>query len=116
MNQDTLDTTVDIEEPVEFVEFDFIGAGDGMSWRGFVTALGAGILILAFNSGSATAQQQPGRGEGGRGGRGRGGGFRGGGAANIGARVHIAKDGTITVLTGKVEGGQGARAELTQAA
>jgi isoquinoline 1-oxidoreductase len=30
--------------------------------------------------------------------------------------VHIAKDGAITVMTGKVEGGQGARAELTQAA
>jgi isoquinoline 1-oxidoreductase len=30
--------------------------------------------------------------------------------------VHIGRDGTITVLTGKVEMGQGARAELTQAA
>ena len=32
------------------------------------------------------------------------------------ARLHIGKDGTITVLTGKVEMGQGSRAELTQAA
>ncbi len=34
----------------------------------------------------------------------------------VSARIHIAKDGKITVLTGKVEEGQGARAELTQAA
>src|SRR5438874_2640330 len=32
------------------------------------------------------------------------------------ARRHIGRDGTITVMTGKVEGGQGARAEITQAA
>ncbi|HEY3147870.1 MAG TPA: molybdopterin cofactor-binding domain-containing protein, partial [Dongiaceae bacterium] len=32
------------------------------------------------------------------------------------ARLHIAKDGVITVMTGKVEAGQGARAEITQAA
>src|SRR3954471_24357994 len=34
----------------------------------------------------------------------------------VAARVRIDKDGTITVMTGKVECGQGARAELTQAA
>src|SRR5207302_10479352 len=32
------------------------------------------------------------------------------------ARIHLGKDGSITVLAGKVEGGQGARAEITQAA
>ncbi len=37
-------------------------------------------------------------------------------APNLGARIHLAKDGPITVLAGKVEGGQGARAELTLAA
>jgi isoquinoline 1-oxidoreductase len=47
--------------------------------------------------------------------RGRGG-FGGGGPRNIAARIHLGKDGSITVLTGKVEAGQGARAELTQAA
>ena len=31
-------------------------------------------------------------------------------------RVHIGKDGSITVMTGKVEAGQGSRTELTQAA
>src|SRR5439155_12320815 len=35
---------------------------------------------------------------------------------NIAARVHIGQDGTITVMTGKVECGQGSRAEITQAA
>ena len=39
-----------------------------------------------------------------------------GGNIPVAARVHIGKDGTVTVLTGKVEAGQGARAELTQAA
>ena len=34
----------------------------------------------------------------------------------LAARLHIGKDGLITVMTGKVECGQGARAELTQAA
>src|SRR5262249_53909433 len=33
-----------------------------------------------------------------------------------GARIHLGKDGSITLLTGKVEGGQGARGELMLAA
>src|SRR5207244_1895098 len=45
---------------------------------------------------------------GGRGGTGR--------AINVAARIHIGKDGVITVLAGKTEMGQGARAELAQAA
>ena len=44
----------------------------------------------------------------------KGGGGRG--QTNVAARVHIGQDGSITVMTGKVECGQGARAELTQAA
>src|SRR5262249_54136347 len=40
----------------------------------------------------------------------------GGGPVPINARLHIGKDGAITVFAGKVEGGQGARAELTEAA
>ena len=35
---------------------------------------------------------------------------------NVAARVHIAADGTLTVMTGKVEAGQGSRAEITSAA
>jgi isoquinoline 1-oxidoreductase len=42
--------------------------------------------------------------------------MRGNGAKNVAARVHIGQDGTLTVMTGKVECGQGSRAELTQAA
>jgi CO/xanthine dehydrogenase Mo-binding subunit len=42
--------------------------------------------------------------------------FLGSGARNIVARIHLGNDGIITVLAGKVEAGQGARAELVQAA
>ena len=79
----------------------------GLTRRDFVKILGAGLLITVM---PFPADAQRGRGGGGGGGRG------GGGGANVAARVHIAKDGAITVMTGKVEGGQGARAELTQAA
>lgn len=37
-------------------------------------------------------------------------------AAPLAARLHIGTDNTITVMTGKVECGQGARAQITQAA
>src|ERR1035441_5979573 len=87
------------DEPVDRVDYDF-----GLSRRSFVKVLGAGLLIAAAIP--AVAQQEGGR----RGGVG------GGGARTLGARIHLGKDGTITVLTGKVEGGQGARAELSQAA
>jgi isoquinoline 1-oxidoreductase len=89
---------LDAEETVDCVEFDF-----AMARRRFVQMLGAG-LVIAVSAGPALAQSRGGRG----GGR--------GGARTVAARLHIAADGTITVLTGKVEGGQGARAELTQAA
>jgi isoquinoline 1-oxidoreductase len=98
---DTRHSTLDIdyEELLDPVEYRF-----GLKRRAFVQILGTGLLIAA--SVPTLAQQR----------RGRGGGFGGSGAKNIGARVHLGKDGSITVLTGKVEGGQGARAELTQAA
>ena len=89
---------INYDELVERVDYDF-----GLSRRSFVKVLGAGLLIAVTIP--ALAQEEAAR---------RGGG--GGGARNLGARIHIGKDGTITVLTGKVEGGQGARAELTQAA
>src|SRR2546425_10080799 len=85
----------DYDETVERVGYDF-----GLSRRSFVQILSAGLLIAA--SPPALAQRRGGRG--------------GGGARNIGARIHLGTDGTITVLTGKVEAGQGARSELTQAA
>ncbi len=79
-----------------------------MTRRAFLQSLGAGILITATGS-ILSAQEEPAPRRGGR---------RGGGGenANIAARLHIGKDGTITVMTGKVEGGQGARGEITQAA
>ena len=80
-----------------------------LSRRGFVKLLGAGLLIAATDT---TVPGQVARG----GGRRRGGGGFGGRPSTIAARVHIARDGTITVMTGKVECGQGARAEITQAA
>ena len=88
------------DELVERVDYDF-----GLSRRSFVKVLGAGLLVAVTLP--AVAQEEGGR---------RGGGGGGGGARNLGARIHIGKDGTITVLTGKVEGGQGSRAELSQAA
>ena len=48
-------------------------------------------------------------------GRGRGG-FFGGAPVALSARFHFADDGTIGVFSGKVDGGQGARCELAQAA
>jgi isoquinoline 1-oxidoreductase len=87
-------------QAVERVRFDF-----GLKRRSFMQLLGAGLLIAA--SAPALAQQRGGR---------RGGGFMGSGAKTVGARIHLGKDGSITVLAGKVEAGQGARAELTQAA
>jgi isoquinoline 1-oxidoreductase subunit beta len=79
------------------------GQADGLavSRRGFAQGLGAGLLITVF-PGAAIAQRRRGRGDGPRG--------------TVAARVHIGREGVITVMTGKVEGGQGARTELTQAA
>jgi isoquinoline 1-oxidoreductase len=89
----------DDQQLIEPVLFDF-----GVTRRSFVQVLGAGVVISATLP-SALAQR--------RGGGGRG---RGGPPPNVGARIHIGKDGVITVLAGKTEMGQGARAQLTQAA
>ena len=73
-----------------------------LSRRAFVQVLGAGLLITVTEE-TALSQR-----------RGRGGGSQG--ARNVAARLRINRDGTITVMTGKVEEGQGSRAQLTQAA
>lgn len=100
----------DYDEPVDTVDFEF---SSGLSRRRFVQVLGAGLLItVALESDSAAQDTPPGR----RGGGGRGGRGGGGPPPKVAARLHIGKDGIITVLTGKVECGQGSRAELTQAA
>lgn len=87
---------IDYTELLEPVGYDF-----GLNRRSFVQILGAGLLLVA--SAPALAQE-----------RGRRRGPRG--PQNIAARLHIGKDGIIAVMTGKVEAGQGARAEFTQAA
>ena len=71
-----------------------------LSRRGFMQLLGAGLLI-SVGGGTALGQR---------------GGTRSGGSRSVAARLHIAHDGMITVMTGKVEVGQGSRAQLTQAA
>ena len=68
--------------------------------RSFLQILGAGLLITVT---SETAMGQRSRSRGGR-------------SQPIATRVHIDQNGRITVMTGKVEEGQGARAEITQAA
>jgi CO/xanthine dehydrogenase Mo-binding subunit len=69
--------------------------------REFVQALGAGLMIVAAVD-TASAQR------------------RGGRAARrdepLSERFHLGEDGVITVLTSKVEAGQGARTQITQAA
>src|SRR5262245_60091224 len=97
----------DPEQIIEPVGYDF-----GLSRRAFVQVLGARIVIASAVSRSVAQERESGQ----RAGRGGGRGGGGGGPVNLDARLHIGKDGTITVMTGKVEGGQGARAQLTQAA
>ena len=91
----------DDEQIIEPVEFTF-----GLKRRTFVQLMATGLMIAAAPL-STVAQQ-------------RGGGRRGGGGGGetryLAARIHIGKDGIVTVLTGKVEMGQGSRGELTQAA
>jgi isoquinoline 1-oxidoreductase len=101
MTQERLsDRTFDseCEEPLEEMHYQF-----DMDRRAFIQLLGAGILITV-TGGVAEAQR---RGPGGAG---------SGRRQTVSTRVHIAKDGMITVMAGKIEAGQGARAELTQAA
>jgi isoquinoline 1-oxidoreductase len=90
----------DYDEPVDRVDYQF-----GLTRRGFVQILGAGLLIAVADA--PVLAQRRGR---------RGGGMGGAQIRNVAARLHIGKDGSITVMTGKVEAGQGSRAELTQAA
>ncbi len=73
-----------------------------LSRRSFVQVLGAGLLITV-TEGISLGQRRGSR----RGSQ---------GAQNVAARLHINPDGTITVMTGKVEEGQGARTQITQAA
>ncbi len=64
--------------------------------REFLEIAGAGLLIAAT---APLSEAQ-----------------RGGGVSSLETRLHIGEDGVITILTGKVEEGQGALTELTMAA
>src|SRR6478735_6605026 len=89
----------DENQIIEPVEFDF-----GLKRRTFVQLVATGLAIVV--SPMPTLAQQ-------RGGQ-RGGGGGGAPVRNIWERVHIGKDGMVTLFCGKVEVGQGSRAEYTQ--
>jgi len=71
-----------------------------LSRRTFVQMLGTGLLITV-TQGVSLGQRVRSRSR---------------QSITVAARLHINQDGTITVMTGKVEEGQGPRAQLTQAA
>jgi isoquinoline 1-oxidoreductase len=106
-----------VERDVELsAEADAVAFRFQTTRREFVQVLGAGVILAVYASAfGQEGEGTPARGRaGGRGGR--GGGIGGQAPANLFARLHLGKDGVITVLCGKVECGQGARAEITQAA
>jgi len=72
-----------------------------LSRRTFVQALGAGLLLTVTDTLSWGQRR---------------GGGGGGSTMPVVARLHLNEDGTIAVMSGKVEEGQGARTELSQAA
>lgn len=91
-----------IKEIISPEDFGYIGDLHGqvnISRRTFVQMLGAGLLITV-TEGISSGQRRR----------------RGGRSIAVAARVKINTDGTIIVMTGKVEEGQGPRAELSQAA
>ncbi len=94
------DNTAEMSEPFGPIESEKPGSNVRLSRRSFVQLAGAGLLITV-TEGPSIAQRMGGRNR---------------QSAAVAARLHINLDGTFTVMTGKVEEGQGARAELTQAA
>jgi CO/xanthine dehydrogenase Mo-binding subunit len=73
------------------------GEPESLTRRTFVKLIGTGVLISVSGE-TAYGQRAPRQGQ------------------TVSARLHIGKDGAITVMTGKVEVGQGSRAEISQAA
>jgi isoquinoline 1-oxidoreductase len=94
--------TDDRVDPEIYEPADVRPAGE-LTRRDFVQVLGAGLLITVAGE-AALGQRRSGRPGFGR------------GPSTVAARLHIDRDGSITLLTGKVEAGQGSRAEITQAA
>lgn len=73
---------------------------NNMNRRKFIETLGAGLLVTVTASTASAQRRSSGRSE----------------RATVAARLHISEDGVITVMTGKIETGQGSRTQLTQAA
>ena len=97
MNRDTI-----IKETYESRLSDFIeetNRENKISRRTFIQILGTGLLITVTD-GISLGQRRG----------------RSGQSISVAARLHLNTDGSITVLTGKVEEGQGSRTELMQAA
>ncbi len=88
------------ETAVYMEDVDRVGYDFGLTRRGFVQVLGAGLLV-SVGATPLPAQRRQGRAP---------------RDVRVAARVHVGADGLITVLSGKVEMGQGARGELSQAA
>ncbi|MCH7559552.1 MAG: xanthine dehydrogenase family protein molybdopterin-binding subunit [Planctomycetes bacterium] len=92
-------STKEMLEPKRFESVEALSSEIKLSRRTFVQMLGTGLLITV-TQGVSLGQRRS----------------RGGRSITVAARLHINQDGTITVMTGKVEEGQGPRAQLTQAA
>ncbi len=97
MTKDTLTEEIIASECFEYNEE--TNSEIKLSRRTFVQMLGTGLLITV-TPGVSLGQRRS----------------RSGRSITVAARIHINLDGTITVMTGKVEEGQGPRAQLTQAA
>ncbi len=116
MNERTVITSerefdIDIE-PERYEFFEGPAYRFDLDRRGFLKAMGGGILVLCLLDRDAddAEAQPPG------GGRRRGGGFGGGQSApqDLGAWLHIGEDGKVAVYTGKAEVGQNIRTSLSQ--
>ena len=80
-------------------DFGDAALGAGMSRRSFLQLLGAGLLVTTY---ADTASGAPGP--------------EAAPEGSVAARLHIGEDGVITVMTGKVDVGQGSRKQFTMAA
>src|SRR5690349_21754662 len=93
--------TITIEDDGQIIEPNPYDFTPNLPRRTFVQVLGAG-LIIAVAMPALGQEQPPPQGQRRRGGG--GGGFgRGDRPVELGARLHLGADGSITVLTGKVE-------------
>ncbi len=96
MIEDT--STKELFEPHCTDSVEATDSGVKLTRRTFVQMLGSGLLITV-TQGVSLGQRG-----------------RSGSRLSVAARLHLNPDGSITVMTGKVEEGQGSRAELAQAA